>query len=91
MYYTKEGARAGRAQASLDVTLSGAKAEWDADGQPPVSGVGDAAYSSKRGDLNVLEALKGDTKVELAVGNGVTATDDQLKALANLAFQRLGV
>ena len=94
VYYTKAGAGQGRAQGDLTVTLTGAKAKWDAGGNlgtQPVSGVGEKAYTYKTGDLTHLEALKGDTAVDLAIGNGVTATEDQLQALVTLAFQRLGV
>lgn len=94
VYYTKAGANAGRSQAELTVKLTGAKAVWEAGdniGTQPVAGVGDKAFTYKTGDLTHVEALKGDTAVDLAVGNGVTATEEQLKTLVVLAFQRLGL
>ena len=91
-YYTEAGSKDGKTQGSLDVKLSGAKADWEPNNSGiPVAGAGEAAFKSQSGDFTRVEALKGDTEVEVGVGNGVTATDDQFKALINLAFQRLGV
>ena len=91
-YYTEAGRKDGKSQGSLDVKLSGAKADWEPNNSGiPVAGAGEAAFKSQSGEFTRVEALKGDTEVEVGVGNGVTATDDQFKALINLAFQRLGV
>ena len=92
-YYTAPGRQSGRAQATLEIRLTGAKSYWQEPGghyDTPFSGLGEMAFTSKSGDFTRVEALKGDTEVELGIGNGVTATDDQYRTLINLAFQRLG-
>lgn len=91
-YFTEAGAKDGKSQGSIDVKLSGAKAAWEPNSSGiPVPGAGESAFRSKSGDFTRVKALKKDTEVEVGIGNGVSATDEQFAALINLAFQRLGV
>lgn len=93
-YYTPAGRQSGQAQASLDIRLTGAKSYWQEPGghyTTPFTGLGEMAFTSQSGEFTRVEALRGDTEVELGIGNGVTATEDQYRTLINLAFQRLGL
>ena len=102
-YYTDDGADLLQAQAAVEATFEGGKQLFDEYGfvegkDDPisggtfqaVSGVGDAGFVAVSEENGFLYALRGDVFLTVFVGNGVSTSEDALKTIGNLFFERVG-